>query len=204
MPFYAPRGNSLSDIRGKIRRGDTHELVEVEHMTMAECLDEYFQHPEAKMVQPDAIGRLSIREVQISNHVFIGKETSEVLRSPRVRCRAALRRRCRTHEPHKTDWLGCYTGKNHSFPSSQQGQRYAFASRYGGGGLYDRKATGECRGWSKVGRSIILQPRGECEVGDLPDLSHDEQGLRAAQPQSGSASRDDSVRLRLELPGGCQ
>jgi hypothetical protein len=79
VSFYAPYGRSLEEIRGKVRRSDTHELVDLEHTTMAETLLDYFQHPEAKMANPTGIGELQRRHVWVVDQVFIGKETNEVL-----------------------------------------------------------------------------------------------------------------------------
>lgn len=77
--FYAPFGKSMDDIRGKVRRSDTHEQVDIEHRTMADCLRGYFQHPNYKAADPRHIGPARRRHVQPAAHVFIGRETNRVL-----------------------------------------------------------------------------------------------------------------------------
>lgn len=77
--FYAPFGRSLDDIGGKVRRSDTHVLVEIEHRTMADCLRDYFQHPNYKAADPRHVGLAVRRHVQPTEHVFIGRERNRVL-----------------------------------------------------------------------------------------------------------------------------
>ena len=78
VTFYASYGNSIEALRGKIRRSDTHELVEIEHKTLNERLAEYFQHPEAKSSPSDGVGLLARRHVYVVEHVFIGKESNAI------------------------------------------------------------------------------------------------------------------------------
>jgi hypothetical protein len=78
VTFYAPYGNSIEALRGKIRRSDTHELVEIEHKTLNERLLEYFQHPEAKSSPANGLGLLARRHVYVYEHVFIGKESNAI------------------------------------------------------------------------------------------------------------------------------
>jgi hypothetical protein len=78
VPFYAPYAGSVEKLHD-IRRADTHEVVHIQHKTLAECLEFYFVHPEWKAANPDGTGPLTRRHVRVLRHVLCGKETSRVL-----------------------------------------------------------------------------------------------------------------------------
>jgi hypothetical protein len=70
VPFYeSPEG---------IRRLDTHKVVQIAHKTLRECVRNYYQHPEAKAANPDAVGVLERQHLVAVEHIYIGKETNEV------------------------------------------------------------------------------------------------------------------------------
>jgi len=78
--FYAPRGSSFADVKGKVRRNDgKHEQVNVRHRMLGEALMDYFQARNHKMEEPREIGILTRRQVEIIGHAFIGKETNEIM-----------------------------------------------------------------------------------------------------------------------------
>ncbi len=78
--FYAPRGSSFADVKGKVRRNDgKHEQVNVRHRMLGETLMDYFQARNHKMEEPRGIGVLTRRQVEIIGHAFIGKETNEIM-----------------------------------------------------------------------------------------------------------------------------
>lgn len=58
VTYYAPFANSFSALAGDIRRGDTHEIVRIDHKTMIERMAGYFGHPEAKSLPSEGIGPL--------------------------------------------------------------------------------------------------------------------------------------------------
>ncbi|SFF01597.1 hypothetical protein [Nitrosomonas sp. Nm166] len=78
IPFYAPFGASYHAIRDQIRRMDNQNLIIIEHKTLAECIVNYFSHPEVKAANPKGIGRLERQHLQIVEHVYIGKETHRI------------------------------------------------------------------------------------------------------------------------------
>jgi hypothetical protein len=78
VPFYAPYASSVEQLHD-IRRAGTHEVVQIQHKTLAECLEFYFVHPEWKAANPDGAGPLTRRHVRVLRHVRCGKETSRVL-----------------------------------------------------------------------------------------------------------------------------
>lgn len=78
VAFYASFGTNFNAIRGQIRRMDTHELITIDHRTLAECVLNYFSHPEAKAANPKGVGRLERQQLRIIEHVFIGKETQRI------------------------------------------------------------------------------------------------------------------------------
>ncbi len=84
VAFYAPRGQCFEDIRGKVRRMDTHELVDIEHKMLAQSLSGYCRYPCWKMANPKDVGWLRRRRVRVSNHVHIGKESNQVLEETAV------------------------------------------------------------------------------------------------------------------------
>jgi hypothetical protein len=79
VSFYAPYGKHFADIAGRVRRSDTGELVDVTHRTMADCLRDYFQHPNFKAAHPRHIGPAERRRVQVASRILIGRETHRVL-----------------------------------------------------------------------------------------------------------------------------
>jgi hypothetical protein len=62
-----------------IRRMDTHDVVDIRHKTLRECLRDYFDHPEAKAANPRGIGVLERQHVVVVDQVYTGKETNQVL-----------------------------------------------------------------------------------------------------------------------------
>jgi hypothetical protein len=62
-----------------IRRIDTHERVSVQHRTLAECLRDYYEHPEAKAANPDGVGILDRRSVCVVDQVSCGKESNDII-----------------------------------------------------------------------------------------------------------------------------
>jgi hypothetical protein len=80
VSFYAPRSDTIEGLQGQIRRTDNNELVKgIKHKTMAECLYDYFWHPEAKASNPTGVGQLQPRHVRSIQLRYIGKETNQVL-----------------------------------------------------------------------------------------------------------------------------
>jgi len=78
--FYAPRGSSFADVKGKVRRSDgKHQQVNVRHRILGHVLMDYFQARNHKMEEPRGIGILTRRQVEIIGHTFIGKETNEIM-----------------------------------------------------------------------------------------------------------------------------
>lgn len=78
VTFYARYSDPFDDIKDRIRRADTHEVVNIEHKTLNERLRGYFMHREHKSYPPEGVGLLERRPVQVLEHIYIGKETREV------------------------------------------------------------------------------------------------------------------------------
>jgi hypothetical protein len=81
VSFFAPYASTFDEIKDQVRRADTGELMPpgVEFKTVAECVRDFLQHPEAKMANGSEVGVMSRRHLDISEQVFIGKESNQLL-----------------------------------------------------------------------------------------------------------------------------
>jgi hypothetical protein len=79
VPFYAPYITSADELRD-VRRSDTGAVVDglFQFRTLAECLREYFDHPEWKTANPRGVGVLPRRRVHVMGYQHIGKESNPV------------------------------------------------------------------------------------------------------------------------------
>jgi hypothetical protein len=77
--FYSPYGKCFADVAGRVHRSDTGDLVEIKHRTMADCLADYFQHPNYKVANPRHVGPAARRHVEVAARILIGRETNRIL-----------------------------------------------------------------------------------------------------------------------------
>ena len=85
--FYAPHAKDYAEVKAKaaeddrfaIRRADTREAVNIDHVTLAERLRHHLWKPESKFANPEGIGELERRHVIVTDRLFVGKESDEVL-----------------------------------------------------------------------------------------------------------------------------
>jgi hypothetical protein len=79
VPFYAPYAASAAELHD-VRRSDTGEVMDgvIQFKTLAECLRDYFDHPEAKTSDPRGVGVLPRRAVRVIGYQHIGKEANPV------------------------------------------------------------------------------------------------------------------------------
>jgi hypothetical protein len=85
--FYAPHAKDYAEVKAKsaeddrfaIRRSDTREAVSIDHVTLAERLRHHLRKPESKFANPEGIGELERRHVIVTDRLFVGKESDEVL-----------------------------------------------------------------------------------------------------------------------------
>jgi hypothetical protein len=85
--FYAPHATDYAEVKAKaseddrfaVRRADTREAVDIDHVTLAERLRHHLLKPESKFENPEGIGELERRHVIVTDRVFVGKESDEVL-----------------------------------------------------------------------------------------------------------------------------
>ena len=77
VSFYAPYATQAADVRD-VRRSDTHEVTTtIEHRTLAECLRDYYRHPEWKSEDPSGVGVLPRRHIVVTMQKAIGKESNQ-------------------------------------------------------------------------------------------------------------------------------
>ena len=85
--FYAPHSKDYAEVKAKaaeddqfaIRRADTRAAVNIDHVTLAERLRHHLCKPESKFANPEGIGELERRHVIVTDRLFVGKESDEVL-----------------------------------------------------------------------------------------------------------------------------
>jgi hypothetical protein len=85
--FYAPHAKDYAEVKAKaaeddrfaIRRADTREAVNIDHVTLAERLRHHLWKPESKFANPEGLGELERRRIIVTDRVFVGKESDEVL-----------------------------------------------------------------------------------------------------------------------------
>ncbi len=85
--FYSPHAKDYAAVKSKaaaddrfaIRRADTREAVDIDHVTLAERLRHHLWKPESKFANPDGVGELQRRHVIVTDRLFVGKESDEVL-----------------------------------------------------------------------------------------------------------------------------
>jgi hypothetical protein len=85
--FYAPHAKDYAEVKAKaatddrftIRRADTREAVSIDHVTLAERLRHHLCKPESKFANPEGTGELERRHVVVTDRLFVGKESDEVL-----------------------------------------------------------------------------------------------------------------------------
>jgi hypothetical protein len=78
--FYSPFTTDWRELKGKVRRKDTHDIVngwDGAYMTIADCVKNYFTHGEAKSYPSTGEGWLERRHMRVVEHVYMGKEYSE-------------------------------------------------------------------------------------------------------------------------------
>ena len=82
--LYAPYGKSFDEIKGEIKRADTHEQLDLDvikrcglrFQTIADRLLDYFDRPNFKAFPPDGKGELARRNIVTTEFRHIGKETN--------------------------------------------------------------------------------------------------------------------------------
>jgi hypothetical protein len=85
--FYAPHARDYAELKAKaakddgfaVRRADTREAVDIDHVTLAERLRHHLWKPEHKFANPEGVGELERRHVVVTDRLFVGKESDEVL-----------------------------------------------------------------------------------------------------------------------------
>ncbi len=79
VTYYAPYVRDAADLHD-VRRVDTGARVPVglRHKTVAECVENYYRHPELKAAVPYGVGVLPRRHVRAVQHIHIGKEMNQV------------------------------------------------------------------------------------------------------------------------------
>lgn len=79
VPFYAPFARSAHGLTGVREERNHQDVTGIEHVTLAECLGEYFIHGEQKVADPLKIGVLDRLHMTATNHVLIGKESNRLV-----------------------------------------------------------------------------------------------------------------------------
>jgi hypothetical protein len=80
VPLYAPYCRTARDLLGKVRRSDTHEVIDpdVRLVTMSELSRDYFRHRNNTAADPHAIGDCGVLQVHARSVVVHGKESHPI------------------------------------------------------------------------------------------------------------------------------